>query len=451
MDKALIEKFVQEKSPIFTDVSDQIWDFAEIAFQEYRSADLHCRILEQQGFSVVRNLGGIETAIMGSYGSGSPVIGILGEYDALPGLSQKSGIAEERPIAEKECGHGCGHNLLGAGALAAAVVLKDYMEKKGLPGTIKYFGCPGEEERSGKAYMVREGCFEGLSICLSWHPAYINFLFNQALSIVGASFSFKGISAHASGEPEKGRSALDAAELMNVGANYLREHIISGARLHYAYQNAGSKFTNIVHPEAEIQYTIRAPKQADAREIFERVCNIAKGAALMTDTQVTWEIVSSYADIIPNETLDKIMLKYMEEYFITYTQEELDTAEGFRQKGTMSSAPESLMHSIIRERVPAAASTDVGDVSWHVPTSQCGIACYAMGSASHSWTVTAQGKCSYAHKGMLMAAKILASVGAEVLEDPGIVQKAKEEHRKAVGNQIYHTFLPADSENVKKK
>lgn len=444
MDRSFIEKSVSGHAAELIELSDKIWDYAELAFNEYKSSALHAKLLEENGFKVTCGIGGLDTAVLGIWGNGSPVVGFLGEYDALQDLSQESGVYEQKPIAGQNSGHGCGHHLLGAGSLGAAIALKEYMEQTGLKGTIRYYGCPAEESGAGKAFMAREGCFDGLDFALSWHPAPANFLFNQTLALALVSFKYTGISAHASGEPHKGRSALDAAELTSVGCNYLREHMVPGAKLHYAYQNAGSKATNIVHPEAQVHYTVRAPGLIEVKELLEQVCNVAKGAAMMTGTKVDIEVLSGYADFLCNKIMDEIMLENMEAFPLQYTAEEISQADLFKNACGMSKAPVSLLTNVIRKQIPASSSTDASDVSWITPMAQCGINCYSIGSTGHSWQYTAQGKTSYAHKGMLTASKVLAATAAQMMEEPELIKKAKEEQKAILNGRTYASIIPLE-------
>ena len=288
----------KEKKQQYFDAADRIWEHPETSFEEYFAADLLCSLLEKEGFAVTRPLAGMETAFLGRFGSGHPVIGILGEYDALYAMSQEADAAQPKPTGEK--GHGCGHNLLGAGSLAAAVAVKDYLQENGKEGTVIYYGCPGEEGGSGKAFMAREGVFDGLDAALTWHPGDINAANSvSTLAVFKVHYHFTGRAAHAAACPQLGRSALDAAELMNIGTQFLREHIIPEARIHYAIVNAGGKSPNVVQPEAENSYYIRAPRLSQVRELKERVDDIARGAALMTGTSVDIRMINFHGQCDP--------------------------------------------------------------------------------------------------------------------------------------------------------
>lgn len=462
----VLKEMVESKKDIFVNVNDRIWDYAEMRYKEFKSSELQCDILEEQGFKVTRNLGNIETAFMGEYGSGKPVIGILGEFDALPALSQQADVREKSPIAKGGNGHGCGHNTLGAASLEAATAVKDYMKENNIKGTIRYYGCPAEESGSGKAFMVREGCFDDVDMCLTWHPSYINTLFGKdSLANVRVYFDFKGKSSHAAATPHLGRSALDGVELMDVGVNYLREHIIPEARVHYAITNSGGDAANVVQAEAQVFYSIRAPKMSQVREIYERVKNVAEGAALMTGTKVESKIVGAYANCIGNKTLNGILTKNLNNVLpIDYSKEDLEYAESFKKTidksdlkaieymaegffGDNDSTKQIIEKPIVDFLCPPVkmpGSTDVGDVSWVVPTGQISIACYAMGTQNHSWQMTAQGKSSLAHKGMIATAKVLAISAIEAFEDSTIIDMAKKDLEKELRGEKYVSMIPKE-------
>ena len=299
---------IENKREAYIQAACEIWDNPELCFHEDRAAAILVKLLEGAGFAVKKGVAGMCTAFVAEYGSGSPVIGIMGEYDALPGLSQESGCTERKPIVEGGPGHGCGHNLLGTAGVAAVVAMKEYMEAHGVKGTIRYYGCPAEEGGGGKAYMAREGVFDDLDAAFSWHPS--RWLAPWMLKLnasLGCTFTFTGKASHAASAPQMGRSALDACELMNVGANYLREHISSEAKLHYAYLDAGGTAPNIVQAHAKLKYQFRAPTVEEAIDIRSRVEDIARGAALMTGTQVEIQYNEGYSNYVPNTALTKVM------------------------------------------------------------------------------------------------------------------------------------------------
>ncbi len=455
---------IEEKRNDFIQVSDQIWQFAETGFEEYKSAELLCKTLKEEGFSVEKGVANIETAFIGSYGSGKPIIAFLGEFDALTGLSQSGGLAEQQAIETGGNGHGCGHNLLGTGSLASAIALRSYMEENNIEGTIRYYGCPGEEIGGGKTFMVREGIFDDVDVAFTWHPGTTNNIMSaETLACYEVYFKFKGKSAHAAGSPHLGRSALDAIELMNVGVNYLREHIIPEARVHYAITNSGGYSPNVVQAEGEVLYFIRAPRVSQTRDIYKRVCNIAKGAALMTETEVTIDLASALSDIVPNTTLEKVMYDTLESIGVPqYSEEEINFAKSVRS--TLSEADKLFeiqknkelagkeLSDVIEPFTPAVfmpISSDVGDVSWVVPTAQCMTACEPLGTPFHTWQMVAAGTTSLAHKGMLHAAKIMARTALEVLQSPELIDKAKQELIQRKGGEEYISPLPKDIKEYK--
>ncbi|WP_312110395.1 M20 family metallopeptidase [Brevibacillus reuszeri] len=467
-----IAEIIDQKSELFTNVSDRIWEYAETRFEEFRSAELLCKTLEAEGFTVEKGVAGIETAFIGSYGSGSPVVAILGEYDALSGLSQERGNATHQPIVAGGNGHGCGHNLLGSGSLAAAVAIRHYMEENGIKGTVRYYGCPAEEGGSGKAYMAREGLFNDADFAICWHPQTFNTLMSvSSLANYQVYFKFKGKAAHAAAAPHLGRSALDAVELMNIGVNYLREHIIPEARIHYAITNSGGFSPNVVQAEADVLYLIRAPKTQQVEEIYQRVCQIARGAAMMTETAVDIIFDKACSNLIPNQTMERVMYSNFTELGVPeFDQSEIDFARqmrttipdsdknselqmiskvlGAKGKDLSEQLKNQELSSILMPLMPAArlmsGSTDVGDVSWIIPTVQCSTTCFAMGTQLHSWQAVAQGGTSIGHKGMLHAGKIMAATAIEMLLSPELIAEAKAELVEKLDGTTYVCPIPAD-------
>lgn len=451
---------VDSKRDVFIEVSDKVWEYAELGFKEYKSAETICKALENEGFDIKKGVAGISTAFIGSYGKGKPIIAILGEFDALPGLSQQMSSAEKSELQSGGNGHGCGHNLLGAGALAAAVAVKDYISETGISGTVRYYGCPGEENGAGKTFMAREGLFDDADAALCWHPGDVTVNWGiSTLVNLSAYFKFKGVSAHAAGAPHLGRSALDAVELMNVGANYLREHIIPDARIHYAITNTGGSAPNVVQQSAEVYYYIRAPKVYQAQEIYSRICEVAKGAAMMTGTSVEIEFAQGLSDYIPSKTIGEIMYNNLIKAGPPdFDQQDLMLAQSFRQtldeqdiKNTMGlvdkfqgSGAAKLLESkpladsigpFIHLPVPLPGSTDVGDVSYVVPTAQIYVACSAIGTAAHTWQMTAQAASSIGHKGMLAAGKTIAMTAVELLYNTELLRLARLELNEITGGQ----------------
>ncbi|WP_411679384.1 M20 family metallopeptidase [Clostridium thailandense] len=457
-----ISEIIESKRDILIDISNKIWEYAELKFEEFKSAELLCETLEKEEFIVQHGVAGMKTAFIASYGKGKPVIAILGEYDALDGLSQEGGIIEQKSIVPGGSGHGCGHNLLGTGALASAIALRHYMEENNLPGTIRYYGCPAEEGGAGKVFMVREGLFKDVDCALTWHPDTGNCVsVNSCLALYNVYFKFKGKSSHAAMAPHLGRSALDAVELMNIGVNYLREHVIQEAKIHYAITNAGGKAPNIVQAEAEDYLCIRAPKVSQAKEIYERICNIAKGAALMTGTQVEISIDSAISNFIPNKVLEMLIYKKFSELEIPkYSESDRQLAKSFRDvlsedskksdihvltvKELKGKDISEIVNPFINEEKTVPVSTDVGDVSWIVPTGIFNTACAALGTSIHSWTFVAQGNTAIAHKGMLYAGKVMALAAVELLKNPEIIVKAKIELKDRLGEESYVCPIPEE-------
>lgn len=448
MYKSELKTIIHNNKEKFENISDKIWENPETKYEEFKSSKIQINFLKENGFRIKEGIANIKTAFWAEYGKGFPVVGILGEFDALPNLSQVSDIAEEIPLEEGKPGHGCGHHLLGSASMEAVCSLKVLMEKRGIKGTIRYYGCPAEEGGAGKAFMVREGVFDDVDIAFTWHPGDMPVIMNKSLANTRIIFNFKGISAHAAAAPHLGRSALDAVELMNVGANYLREHIIPEARLHYAILNAGGDAPNVVQAEAKSFYAIRAPKITQLGEIVRRVSDIAKGAALMTETKVDIKVVSAYANLVANEALDKIMVENIKEFLpIEYTKEEIEYAKKFNAL-TSRPNPDNPMNTqlfVVPDNFIPPVSTDAGDVSWVVPTSILGAPTYAAGTQVHHWSAVAQGKSSIAHKGMHFAALIMASSALDVFNNTEIVEKAKKDLEKAKKGENYISLIPKET------
>ena len=475
-EKNRICNIIEEKREYFAAISDQIWGYAETRFQLSKSADLLCRVLREGGFEVQRGCCGMKDAVVATWGGGSPVIGILGEYDALPNLSQASGVAKKQADRSGAPGHGCGHNLLGVGALAGAVAIQQYLKETGIGGTIKFFGCPAEESGSGKAFMARGGAFDGLDGILTWHPMGETAIWGtSSLANYQVYFKFKGISAHAAASPEQGRSALDAAELMNIGVNYLREHMISEARIHYAYLDAGGEFPNVVQPTSKLLYFIRAPRSSQVKELYARVVDIAKGAALMTGTQMEIEWDSACAEYIVNEPLARTMYANIERlgkigftaedqaFAAQYTdqlEERTRTAATRKIKrafaGTAAQQLDEILgQSILAQPMPyfltdaaTPGSTDVGDASWQAPTVQLTAACFPIGTAPHTWEWVSCGKADFAHKGMLYASKAIAMTALDMLTKPELMAEAKADYAERLNGSQYDCPIPDEVQPV---
>jgi aminobenzoyl-glutamate utilization protein B len=453
---------VDAKKDEFVAMSDRIWGMPELCYTETRSCAEHAAALEAQGFRVARNIAGIPTAVMGEAGEGGPVIAILGEYDALPGLSQEAGIAEPRPAETGGNGNGCGHNLLGSASLLAATAVKDYLAANGLKGRVRYYGCPAEEGGAAKGFMVRAGEFKDVDIAISWHPASFSGVNDPAsLANTRIDFTFTGRASHAAAAPHLGRSALDAVELMNVGVNYMREHMPDSARVHYAMLDAGGVAPNVVQARAKVRYLIRAGDLTQLTPLVERVRKIAQGAALMTETTVTTRVVSAVSNLLGNTPLEKLMhdnfmrlgppdfddadRSVAAKFQATLTKE--DIAAAHTRHGLKVEPGKVLCDKIVpidAEGTGGIGSTDVGDVSWVVPTVQARGATCAIGTPFHSWQLTGQGKTSYAHKGLVHVAKVMAGTAVDAMGDPNIIARAKDDLRARTGGTPYICPLPPD-------
>ena len=454
MDKQKLYEIVEKKAPVITALSDKIWEYAELSMLEYKSTAAYVALLKEEGFTVTENLCGIPTAFSGSYGSGKPVIGILGEYDALSGLSQVPGIAEKQPLEEGGCGQGCGHHLLGAGALGAAMAVKEAIQTGELSGTVIFYGCPGEEGCAGKTFMARDGMFKDLDAAITWHPGDTNeIMVGSNAACIQLEYAFTGMAAHAAGNPWSGRSALDAAELMNIGVQFLREHMEPNCSIHYSFSDTGGISPNVVQPTAKVIYMVRAETVRKAKALVQRVENIAKGAAMMTDTTVTWHQIDGTANTLSNQVLEKLLHdNLMAAPLPQYTEEEMEYAKAMKATFGHCELPGDLtktnwelkkfvmektdngtaaMNNFIMPYIPSFAfspgSTDVGDVSWLTPTAQFSAATWPSGSPGHSWQNVAVGKSGLAHKGMLMASKVLAAAAADLMTKPEILTEARAE------------------------
>ena len=465
----IISELVDEKKQVYAEMSDTIWGFAEPRFQEFESSKIQQEYLASRGFAIKADLAGEETAFIAEYGSGKPILAFLGEFDALSSLQQEADQTERILIEGKTNGHGCHHHLLGTSAVAAVDALKTYMEENQLPGTIRYYGCPAEENAGGKAYLVRDGYFNDCDAAITWHPGTSNKTSadDGYLANFRVFFTFHGISSHAAGAPELGRSALDAVEIMDIGVNFMREHMIDAARIHGAITNSGGIAPNVIPSEAQVLYAIRAPKVTQVKKLYERMCDIAQGAALITGTTVDIRQVAAYSNVIRNETLEDVMDAHLRHFVpIGYTEEEKAYAAKFKEVITeldkeglknaisrIASKDEkqavmdmSLFDFVIDKNANTGGggSTDVGDVSWVVPTGQVSVVTCAAGTAFHSWQCVAQGKSSIAHKGMIAAAKIMACTGVDLLTKPELLESAKKDWVENLEGETYPNPLPAD-------
>ena len=463
-DKQKYLQTIEENASLFTDVSDQIWDFAELSLMEFQSAKLYCEVLAKEGFTVEAPIAGIETAFK--------VIGILAEYDALTGLSQQAGAVERKEIVSGGCGHGCGHNMLGAGSLAAAFAIKKYLED-GHSGTVIFYGCPGEEGGAAKAFMARDRIWEELDAALTWHPDDVNQVTSGTCNTcIQTEYKFTGIASHASGSPEFGRSALDAVELMNVGVQFLREHMPQEARIHYAITDAGGNSPNVVQPHAQVLYMVRSQLAKDALALQERVDKIAQGAAMMTETTVKKRFIDGCSNTVPNKVLEQLLYKNFSEIGVPqHTEQEIAYAQQIIASYEMpndhlpgNACEESEEIAAYVDKVSqhgtvplndflvpyhfstkqSAGSTDVGDVSWLVPTAQINTVTFPSKAPGHSWQNVSCGRTSIGHKGLLTAGKVLAATAIDLFEQPQLLEQAKEEFSKrTVGG--YFCPVPEDA------
>ena len=463
---------IDEKKDLIAHVADEVWDYAELSMQEVKSAALFVKVLKAEGFQVEEGICNIPTAFSASYGSGKPVIGFLAEYDALSGLSQAADSTEYHELVKGGSGHGCGHNLLGAGAMAAAIGMKHYLEQTGCPGTVILYGCPGEEGVASKAYMAREGLWYGLDAALTWHAGDCNEVATGSTnSCIQMLYTFHGLASQASTAPERGRSALDAVELMNVGVQFLREHMSDKARVHYAITDAGGRSPNVVQPRASVLYMVRSNHVAEAVELQARVDKIAQGAALMTETTVEKKFIDGLADTVTNHALERVLYRNFEALGVpSYTPEELafadslagtysgsDRAPGVGSQYDLDYAADAQArraqagHAMNRFLLPLyqgdafqPGSTDVGDVSWQCPTAQIHVAAWPNGCPGHSWQNVSCGRTDIGHKAALHAGKVLAAAAIDLLTDPALLEEAKTEfqRRTAAG---YTCPIPADA------
>ena len=463
---------IEAKRDLITDIADQVWSFAELSLQEEQSAALYCAALEREGFQVERGICDIPTAFSAAYGSGRPVIGILAEYDALSGLSQRGGSLTREELIPGGCGHGCGHTLLGAGALAAALGVKDYLERTGAGGTVVLYGCPGEEGGAAKAFMARDELWRGLDAALTWHPEDANEVVTGSTnSCIQTQYTFTGVASHAAGAPDRGRSALDAVELMNIGVQFLREHMSDKARVHYAITDAGGRSPNVVQPRASVLYMVRSNHVSEAVELQKRVDDIAQGAALMSGTTFEKKFIDGLADTVPCHTLETVLYRNFQELGVpnypeeehryadalaeTYPGGDLTPGIGAKYDPELAAAARGLRrqrgHAMNDFLLPLyqgeafnPGSTDVGDVSWQTPTGQIHVAAWPNGCPGHSWQNVSCDRTSIGHKAALHAGKVLAAAAIDLLETPTVLEEARAEQRRQT-EEGYTCPIPADA------
>ncbi|MCY4466155.1 MAG: amidohydrolase [Chloroflexi bacterium] len=454
-----IADWLDEHQARFTAMSDEIWDNPELQFVEFKASKLQADFLAAEGFRIEWDIGGLSTAFAAEWGNGKPVIAFAGEYDALPGLSQRDQNSPD-PLEAGGPGHGCGHNLLGTGCLAAALAFKEWLKSTGRAGTVRYYGCPAEEGGSGKVFMGRAGAFDDLDATFNWHPWYINTAMKGSmLSVNRYYFRFHGKTAHAAADPHSGRSALDALELMNIGVNYLREHVTDDVRLHYAILSGGLA-PNVVPDFAESYYYVRANEAQTLDDVSQRVIRIAHGAAMMTDTQVEVVYKSGSTRVLSNEVLADLQYEMMRELGgIDFSDEEQAYAaainEHFGDANVRSlvdrygvdadAARQGLIGDVLPSRdkgYVSPGSTDMGDMSWYAPCSMLQTATWASRAAAHSWGVVATGRTSIGHKGMMFAAKVMALAAGELVLSPDRLANAQAEFQAAIERKPYVCPIP---------
>lgn len=446
MDKAEMLRSIHDRSAYYSEVAQQIFDLAEVGYQEVESSELLQKVLSDEGFVIVDSIADIPTAFVAEYGSGSPVIAVLGEYDALPGLSQDR--APERKSLGTKAGHACGHHLLGVGSAAAAVAAKEWLESNGREGTIRFYGCPAEEGGAGKVYLVRDGSFDDTDVVLHWHPSSSHSADAvTSLSNLTAKFRFHGQAAHAAMAPHRGRSALDGVEAMNMMANMMREHVPQDVRIHYVITDGG-KAPNVVPDFAEVYYYVRHRNRAVVREVFGRLIKAAEGAALGTGTSTDYEVLSGAHELLPNVTLQRVMYENLQEVG-GYELSEAELLFAEQICGTLGIESDDIRKDteeikVFREQVVTFASTDVGDVSFVTPTAGISAATWVSGTPAHSWQAVAAGGSSMAAKGMIVAAKTLALTAIDLFQNPALVESARSELEEKRGEDFQYESLIGD-------
>ena len=440
--KADVLKGLDDKAQTYGEIALQIWNWAEMGYQEEKSTALLQETLSDAGFTVTKGIAEIPTAFVAEYGKGSPVIAILGEYDALPGLSQQA--VPEKKSAGGVAGHACGHHLFGTASAGAAIAVKDWLKASGSKGTIRFYGCPAEEGGGAKVYMSREGVFNDVDVALHWHPSSQNAASAAAaLANISAKFRFRGISAHAAGAPQMGRSALDGVEAMNVMVNMMREHIPQEARIHYVITDGG-KAPNVVPDFAEVYYYARHNRRDVVRDIFNRIVKAGEGAALGTGTTMTYEVVNGVHELLPNLVLQKLVHSNLSSIGgITYTPEERAFAEKIALSLGQKELDEMAAKAVqpFKEKARAYGSTDVGDVSFVVPTVGFGAATWVPGTPAHSWQAVASGGMSIGKKGMMVASKTLTATAIDLFSDITLIEKAKAEFEERRGSDFVYEPL----------
>jgi aminobenzoyl-glutamate utilization protein B len=463
MSKEIALGWIDENEKRIIEVSDKAWEYAEVGLLEYKTSELLSKEIEKHGFQLERGVAGMPTAFVATWGSGKPVIGVMGELDALAGVSQKA-VPYKDPVVEGGPGHGCGHNIHGTSGMAGAIAIKIAMEEKRLPGTVKFYGCPAEETLVGKVFMVRDGLFDGVDSCLSHHPGSANTAGTGSSNAMNSvKFHFYGKTAHAAGDPENGISALDAVELMSNGVNFMREHIIEKARVHYVTEVGGGQ-PNVVPAYARTWFYVRAPEREQVDYIYDWVLEIADGADKMARTTHEVEFLTGCYNVLPNKGLSELVVGNMREIGApVHTEEEIEFAEKMNESIPPQSKKEGLRKSErpgweklldeyfderilddYREGKVGAGSTDVSDVSWVTPTMEFGTACCMLGTPGHSWQFTAQSGMSIGHKGLIFASKVIAASGLDLLTKPRLLKAVRDEWEERLAGRVYKPPIPAD-------
>ena len=457
--------WISDNEKKIIEASVKVWELAELGLVEEKSAKYLTNILEEHGFTIEMGVAGMPTAFVATYGKGDPTIGFMGEYDALPGLSQKP-VPYQDPIEEGAPGHGCGHNIHGVTGVMSAIATKTMMEKHGLKGTLKFFGTPAEETYSGKVFMVRAGCFDGVDVVFSHHPGRFNVAgLGSSLAMNSAKFHFYGTTAHSAATPYVGRSALDAIELMNVGVNFMREHVVQEARLHYVIESGGMQ-PNVVPDYARSWYYVRAPEREQVDQIYEWVLKIAEGAALMTQTELKVEFIEGLSNELPSKGMSELVIANMREIGAPeYTDEEMKFAKEMAKSVTKEMKSEQLraskrpgweklveddvqidreIHDPWDEEIVWPGSTDTGDVSWIAPTMEFQTATVTLAAAGHDWQFTACCGMGIGHKSLIFATKVMTGSVVELLTNPDLLKKIKDEHAEVMTGKKYICPIPKD-------
>jgi len=464
-EKEIALEWVQDNEKLLIDVHSKIWNFAEVGLQEFKTSKLIIDVLEKHGFSISKGVAGMPTAFVATFGSGSPVIGVMGELDALPGLSQKP-VPYKEPLIEGSAGHGCGHHGYATSALGGILASKKAIEESNMTGTIKYFGCPAEETLVGKVFMVRDGIFDNLDACLGHHPGSMNTVsLRSGNAMNSVKFEFFGVASHAAGSPERGKSALDAVELMNIGVNFMREHVFQESRFHYVIEDGGHE-PNVVPPYARSWYYVRATRRDLVEEYYDWILKIADGADLMARTTHNVKFLTGVHNGMPNRVLADLIVTNMKDIGApTYNDEEISFAKELATSIPRSQKKADLIR--LSDLIPDAlklmdvnisteifepyaegtkggGSSDVADVAWNTPTQQFSTSMFIVGSPGHSWQNVASGGTSIGHKSSIFASKIMAATVIDLLLKPVLLKKAKEELKTRLSGLVYKSPLPSD-------